>query len=147
MNATSNRPDTGLYQDTHQRFVSRIDQIQALVRPGTSSTPRVALESAVTELEKLIPSLSQYLASQSLLSQDWDTNGRKRMEERLNQSRSKLRELQVLLESARRLLGDLEPDDSGPMAEALNTYLGPSLDDMREAIVAQSEVRTETNVS
>jgi ElaB/YqjD/DUF883 family membrane-anchored ribosome-binding protein len=146
MNATHNRPVTGLYQDTHQRFVARIEEIQAIVRPGSSSTPHAALETAVAALEKLIPSLSQYLASQSLLSQDWDTNGRQKMEEQLNQSRSKLRELQVLLESARRLLGEQEAGGSSPMAEALNTYLGPSLDDMKEAILAQAEVRTGSNV-
>ena len=146
MNATHNQPATGLYQGTHLQFVSRIEEIQGLVRPGSSSSPERALETAVAALEKLLPSLSQYLASQSLLSQDWDTNGRQRMEEQLNQSRSKLRELQVLLESGRRLLGELEPGDSSPMAEALNTYLGPSLDDMKEAILAQAEVSTGSRV-
>lgn len=142
MNATYNRPDTRLYQDSHQRFVTRIEQIQGLLHPGSGSSPHSALTSAVTALEGLLPSLSQYLAAQSLLSQDWDTNGRQRMEEHLNQSRSKLRELQVLLESARRVLSEAEPGSGDPMAQALNTYLGPTLEDMKDALLAQVEVRT-----
>lgn len=139
MNSTRNRPEATTYPSSHARFAARIEEVQAIVRG--SSSPHAVLEAAVTALEKLIPALSQFLAAQSLLSQDWDTAGRQRMEEHLNQSRSKLRELQVLAESARRVVSESTPGGSNPVAEALNAYLVPSLDDMKEAILAQAEVR------
>lgn len=144
MNSTRNRPGAHVFENGYQRLVVRIEEVQAALRPGAANTPREALQRSIASLERLIPALSQYLASQSLLSQDWDTNGRQRMEEQLNQSRSKLRELQVLLDSGRRLLlEESESDTAGAIFEAINVYLVPSLEDMKDALLAQAEVRTQ----
>ncbi len=145
MNATQKSPQSHLFANEPEKLVSRLREIQSIAAPGTQSTPRQALSAAIESLEELIPILRQHLSAQSLLSQDWDSAGRTRMEEQLNQSRSKLRELQVLAESGRRLLSDEEPQEdetsADPVAEALNAYLVPSLDDMTEALEAQEALR------
>jgi len=137
MNATQNRPDT-TKRSEHQNLVVRIHKIRQLITSGTG------LDAALAELESLVPLVSSYAATESLAGQDWEISERNRLEEGISEIRSKVRELQALLDSGKRLIEDgLDSESVELRSEALNAYLLPTLTDTNEALEVLQELRSE----
>lgn len=133
MNATQNRPETA-QQNEHQNLIVQIHHIRQTLTSGSG------LRNALAELERLVPVIASYVGSESLASQSLDVAERNRREERVSEIRSKVRELQALLDSGRRLIE--EGTDSEGVAlrsEALSAYLLPTLADTAEVLESRCE--------
>lgn len=111
-------------------------RIQELSAPGSAAVgARAELVQCIPGLERILPELTRFLATESLLVAGFGHEDRNRVESRLAEVRSKSRELQALLESAKRLLAEhpTAEDADGPAA-GLNSYLGSAVRDTIEAL-------------
>jgi hypothetical protein len=94
----------------------------------------------VLELEELLPALTEFLGTESLLSAGFGYSDQQRVQERLAESRSKFRELRALLESGHSLLREHPTPETGDEpARALNEYLVACVKDTAEALRIQRE--------
>ena len=128
MNTTQNRPVT-TPRNEQQNLTVQIHQIRQLLTSGTE------LEEALAKLEQLVPVVSAYVASESLANQNLDVVERNPAEERVSEIRSKVRELNALLDSGSRLLQDgMETEGVSIRAAALGVYLVSTLTETADAL-------------
>lgn len=119
-------------------------RIQELSTPGSMGLgSRAAIVQCVPGLERVLPELSRFLATESLIVAGFGHEDRSRVESRLAEVRSKARELQALLESAKRLLSEHPTaEEADEPAAGLTSYLGSTVRDTIEALETQrSEVQ------
>jgi hypothetical protein len=116
-----------------------LHRIEELSAPGALGLgARATLVQCVPGLERVLPELARFLATESLLVAGFGHEDQNRAESRLAEVRSKARELQALLESAKQLLAEHPTAEAADaMAERLNSYLGCAVRDMIDTLENQ----------
>ena len=140
MNATHQRKRSSGPRDSLGHLLESLQRLAAQASPGNVGDARSALELCVLELEELLPELTEFLGTESLLSAGFGYADQQRVQEHLAETRSKFRELRALLESGHRLLREHPTAETGDEpARALTEYLVASVQDTVAALRAHRE--------
>lgn len=124
MNATRQQKRSSGPSDSLAHLLESLERLATQASPDVQGGARSALELCVLELEEILPELTEFLGTESLLSAGFGYADQQRVQEHLAEGRSKFRELRALLESGHRLLREHPTPATGDEpARALNAYL------------------------
>lgn len=140
MNATHQQKRSSGPSDSLAHLLESLKRLAAQAIPEANGGARSALELCVLELEELLPELTEFLGTESLLSAGFGHADQQRVQEHLAEGRSKFRELRALLESGHRLLREHPTAGTGDQpARALTEYLVACAQDTAAALRAHRE--------